>query len=61
MTAALVVVLVHGSRDLSRRPRQVPEAASDRPPSDDTSRPTAVGAATAEAGPRRGDDGGSGS
>ena len=53
--AALVVVRVHGPRDLSRRPRQVPVTASDRPSVDETRRPTA----TAEAGPPSIDDGGS--
>jgi membrane protease YdiL (CAAX protease family) len=36
--AALVVVRVHGPRDLSRRPRQVAAAASARPSADETSR-----------------------
>ncbi len=54
--AATVVVLVHGPRDLSHRPRQTSEAAGDRPPTDRTSRPLRVEAGTAEAGPHRADD-----
>jgi membrane protease YdiL (CAAX protease family) len=54
--AATVVVLVHGPRDLSRRPREVPEAAGDRPPADRTSRPLGVEPGAAKAGPHGADD-----
>jgi membrane protease YdiL (CAAX protease family) len=53
--AATVVVLVHGPRNLSRRPRQVLGATGGRPRADGASRPLGVEAATAEAGPHRAD------
>ena len=53
--AAAVVVLVHGPRDLSRRPRQVLEATADRPLEAGTSRPPAVEAGKID--PDRADDG----
>jgi hypothetical protein len=55
--AATVVVLVHGLRDLRRRPRGVPEVQGRRPPTGGTSQPLEVEAATAKAGPDRADDG----
>jgi hypothetical protein len=54
--AATVVVLVHGPRDLSHRPRQVLRAAGDGPPTARTSPLLKVEAGTAKAGPHRADD-----
>jgi membrane protease YdiL (CAAX protease family) len=53
--AAAVVVLVHGPRDLSRRPRQVLEPTADRPLEAGTSRPPAVEAGKTD--PDRAGDG----